>query len=142
MNYPMRGFNFSVEWGGAQIGFMEVSGLAIELDVVSYREGAARENSSVLMPGQARYSPVVLKRGIMASGNDFYQWIDSVRAGANDRRDVVVKLLNERHEPVVAWKIRNAFPFKLDYSPLCAQASEVAIESLSLAHEGLAVEYL
>lgn len=141
MKYPLPGFHFSVEWGGNRIGFMQVSGLGIELDVVSYREGSSPESSSVLMPGQTRYSPVVLKRGIIEKNNEFYQWINSVRVGTIERRDVVISLLNENHAPVVVWKIKNAFPFKLEYSPLCAEESEIAIETLTLAHEGLVVEY-
>ena len=34
MNYPHSKNHFRVEWGGTNVGFMEVSGLSIELDVV------------------------------------------------------------------------------------------------------------
>ena len=142
MNYPHTKNHFKVEWGGTNIGFMEVSGLSIELDVVEYREGASPENSVVSMPGQKKFSPVVLKRGIVKSDDDFYKWINTAQFNKIERRDVTISLLNEIHEPIVVWKIRNAFPFKLEYSPLNANGSDVAIESLSLTHEGLTVEYL
>jgi len=142
MNYPHTKNHFRVEWGGNSVGFMEVSGLSIELDVVDYREGSSPENSVVLMPGQKKFSPVVLKRGIVKSDDDFYRWISTAQFNKIERRDFTISLLNESHEPVVVWKIKNAFPFKLEYSPLNANGSEVAIESLSLAHEGLMVEYL
>jgi len=142
MNYPMHKNHFQVEWGGNNVGFMEASGLAIELDVVTYREGSSKESSERLMPGQKRYSPVVLKRGIVKSDDDFYKWINTAQFNVIERRDVIISLLNENHEPVVVWKIRNAFPSKLEYSPLQAHGSEVVIESLTLVHEGLTVEYL
>lgn len=142
MKYPMCKNHFRVEWGGNNVGFMEVSGLAIELDVVPYREGSSPENSVTLMPGQKHYSPIVLKRGIVKSDNEFYVWINTARFNQVERRDVIISLLNENHEPVVVWKVRNAFPFKLEYSPLHAHGSEVAIESLTLVHEGLVVEYI
>lgn len=142
MKYPHTKNHFKVEWGGSNIGFMEVSGLSIELDVVNYREGSSPENSMVLIPGQKKYSPVVLKRGLVKNDDDFYKWINTSQFNKIERRDVTISLLNENHEPVVVWKIKNAFPFKLEYSPLNANGSEVAIESLSLAHEGLTVEYL
>ncbi len=41
MNYPQVKNHFKVEWGGNNVGFMEVSGLSIELDVVDYREGSS-----------------------------------------------------------------------------------------------------
>lgn len=142
MNYPMAKNHFKVEWGGTNIGFMEVSGLAIDLDVIPYREGSSKENTERLMPGQKRYSPIVLKRGIVKNDDEFYKWINTAQFNVIERRDVSISLLNESHEPVVVWKIKNAFPSKLEYSPLHAQESKVVIESLTLAHEGLTVEYL
>ena len=142
MNYPHTKNHFRVEWGGTNIGFMEVSGLSIELDVVSYREGSSPENSERLMPGLKKYSPIILKRGIIKSDDDFYKWINTAQFNTIQRRDVVISLLNESHEPVVVWKLKNAFPSKLEYSTLNAHSSEVVIESLTLAHEGLIVEYL
>jgi phage tail-like protein len=142
MKYPHTKNHFRVEWGGTNVGFMEVSGLSIELDVVSYREGSSPENSERLMPGLKKYSPIILKRGIVKSDDDFYKWINTAQFNTIERRDITISLLNESHEPAVVWKVKNAFPFKLEYSPLNARGSEVVIESLTLAHEGLVVEYL
>lgn len=142
MNYPHTKNHFKVEWGGANIGFMEVSGLSIELDVVDYREGSSPENSVRKMPGMKKFSDVVLKRGIVKNDDDFYRWISTATFNQVERRDVVISLLNEQHEPGVVWKLRNAFPSKLEYSTLEAHSSEVIVESLTLAHEGLTVDYL
>jgi len=59
-----------------------------------------------------------------------------------ERWSVTISLLNENHEAVVVQKARNAFPFKLEYSPLHAHGSEVVIGALTLTHEGLVIEYL
>ncbi|MGB5288190.1 MAG: phage tail protein [Ignavibacteriaceae bacterium] len=142
MNYPHSKNHFRVEWGGTNVGFMEVSGLAIELDVIPYREGSSPESSERLMPGQKRFSPIVLKRGIVKNDDEFYKWINTAQFNVVERRDVTISLLNESHEPVVAWKLKNTFPSKLEYSTLNAQSSDVVIESLTLVHEGLVVEYL
>ena len=141
MNYPHSKNHFRVEWGGTNVGFMEVSGLAIELDVIPYREGSSPESSERLMPGQKRFSPIVLKRGIVKNDDEFYKWINTAQFNVVERRDVTISLLNESHEPVVAWKLKNTFPSKLEYSPLFSRGSEVAVESLTLVHEGLVVEY-
>lgn len=139
---PATNFHFAVNWGGTNIGFTEVSGLSIELDVVSYRNGASPDSSAGLMPGHRKFAPVVLKRGVKKDDADFFQWINTANLNTIERRDVAITLLNERHEPMVAWRLKNAFPFKLEYSPLNANQSAVLMESLSLAHEGLTVEYL
>jgi phage tail-like protein len=141
MNYPMAKNHFQVQWGGRNIGFMEVSGLAMELDVIDYREGSSPESSVRKMPGLKKFSDVVLKRGIIKNDDDFYRWISTATFNQVERRDVIISLLNEQHEPVITWKLRNAFPSKLEYSTLNAHLSEVIIESLTLVHEGLVVEY-
>jgi phage tail-like protein len=51
-------------------------------------------------------------------------------------------LLNEKHEPVMSWKVSRAFPVKVEGPQLKAMGNEVAIESIEIAHEGLAVENL
>ena len=57
-----------------------------------------------------------------------------------ERRDLVISLLNEEHAPVMTWKVKNAWPVKLEGPGLKATGNEVAIESIELAHEGLTIE--
>lgn len=140
--YPMPAYHFVVQWGGTRIGFQEVSGLNIQADAVEYREGSNPESQPLKMPGQIHYSNIVLKRGIVAKDNDFFAWINTIKLSKVERRDIVVQLLNENHEPVVVWKIRNAFPVRYSGPVLLANASEVAMEELELAHDGLTVESL
>ena len=45
----------------------------------------------------------------------------------------------KNHDPVITWKVINAFPVKIQASDLKADGNEVAIETLELAHEGLDV---
>lgn len=138
--YPLPSYHFVVDWGGARSGFTEVSGLAIETEVIEYREGNSPEFSAVKMPGLRKFSNVVLKRGIVAGDNDFFNWMNTVQGGQAERRNVIIRLLNERHQPVRVWKLHNAWPCKIQSSDLRAAANEIAIESIELAHEGLTVE--
>lgn len=138
--YPLPKFHFQVDWGGTKIGFTEVSGLNIENKLIEYRDGASPEFSKIKMPGMREFSNITLKRGVFAADNEFYQWLDTISLNTVERRDVVIKLLNENHEPVVTWKIKNAFPIKIQSTDLKADGSEVAIEQLDLAHEGLTIQ--
>lgn len=139
--YPLPKFHFMVEWGGTRIGFTEVSGLDSETEVIEYREGSSPEYSKLRMPGMQKLSNVTLKRGTFVSDNDFFNWWKTTRTlGTPERRDVIISLLNENHEPVFVWKVKNAFPTKVQATDLKAEGNEVAIETLELAHEGIEIE--
>lgn len=141
-NYPLVTYHFSVEWGGTRIAFTEVSGLDVELEVIHYREGSTPEYQDRLMPGRIKYSNLVLKRGIVAGDNEFYNWMNTASLNTIERRDIKINLLNESHEPIVIWKVKNAFPVKYRGPILIANESNVAMEELELVHEGFNVEYV
>jgi len=140
-NYPLPKFHFSVDWRGKRIGFTEASGLDAETELIEYRDGASREYSKLKMPGMQKYSNVTLKRGTFVADNDFFNWWKTTRTlGTPERRDITISLLNENHTPVFVWKIKNAFPTKVQATDLKADGNEVAIETLELAHEGIEME--
>ena len=138
--YPLPKFHFQVEWGGSKIGFTEVSGLDITTEVIEYRDGASPEYSKVKMPGQRKFSNITLKRGTFKADNQFYLWFNTVSLNTIERRNLTIALLNENHEPVIVWKVKNAWPTKLTATDLKADGNEVAIESVELVHEGLTIQ--
>ena len=138
-NYPLPKFHFRVEWGGTNIGFSEISGLNIENKVIEYRDGISPEYSKIKMPGMREYSNITMKRGVFKGDNEFYNWLNTIALNTVERRDLTISLLNEAHEPVVVWKVANAFPIKVQSTDLKADGSEVAIEQVDLAHEGLTI---
>jgi phage tail-like protein len=138
--YPIPKFHFQVEWGGAKIGFTEVTGLEVSTDVIEYRDGASPEYHKIKMPGMQKFSNITLKRGIFQGDNDYFNWWNSVTLNTIERRDVVISLLNENHEPVVVFKVKNAWPVKVQSTDLKADGNEVAIESIEIAHEGMVIQ--
>ena len=139
--YPVSVFHFQVEWGGTRIGFTEVSGLNVELQAIDYREGSALEYQVTKMPGIPQYPNITLKRGIFRADNEFFQWLNTVRMNNIERRDLTISLLNEDHAPVATWKIKEAWPCKVEGPTLNSTGNEVAVESIELCHEGLTVEF-
>lgn len=139
-NYPLPKFHFLVNWGGTNLGFSEVSGLNIENKVIEYRDGVSPEYNKIKMPGMREFNNITLKRGVFKGDNDFYKWLNTISLNTVERRDLSISLLNEKHEPVVVWKVKNAFPVKVQSTDLKADGNEVAIETLELAHEGLTIE--
>jgi phage tail-like protein len=139
-NYPLPKFHFQVEWGGSRIGFSEVSGLDVESEVIEYRDGASPEYVKTKMPGMQKFGNITMKRGTFQGDNEFYNWWNTVALNTIERRDVTISLLNEGHEPVIVWKVKNAWPTKVQSTDLKADGNEVAIESIELAHEGLTIQ--
>ena len=135
--YPLPKFHFIVEWGGTRVGFTEVSGLDYQIEAIEYREGNSKEYSKIKMPGMHKFSNITLKRGSISGDKEFYAWLNTVSLNQIERRDLSISLLNDQHEPVFTWKIKQAFPVKVQASDLKADGNEVAIESIELAHEGL-----
>lgn len=140
MSYPLAAFHFQVIWGGTRVGFSEVSGLNIETSVIEYREGSSPEYHPTKMPGQQKFSNIILKRGIIKGDYDFYLWVKTINLNTVERRDLTISLLDEKHNPAVTWRVKNAWPVKYTGPVLNAQACEVALETLELAHEGITVE--
>jgi len=138
--YPLVKFHFQVEWSGTKIGFTEVSGLDLESEVVEYRDGASPEYSKIKMPGMQKFSNITLKRGTFATDNEFFNWWNTVKLNTIERRDITISLLNEEHEPVITWKVKNAWPAKVQSTDLKADGNEVAIESMEIVHEGLTIQ--
>jgi phage tail-like protein len=139
-DYPLPVFHFQVQWGGRNLGFSEVSGLNMEKQVIEYRDGLSPEYGSMKMPGIPKFGNITLKRGIIPADNEYFQWINTTKLNKVERRDLIISLLNENHEPVMTWKAVRAFPVKIEGPGLKAGGNEVAIESMEIAHEGLTIE--
>nr|MBD3622161.1 phage tail protein [Sunxiuqinia sp.] len=138
--YPIPKFHFQVEWAGTKLGFSEVTGLDVETEVIEYRDGSMPEYSKLKMPGMQKFSNSTLKRGVFQKDNEFFEWWNTVKLNTIERRDIIISLLNEEHAPVLTWKIKNAWPVKVQSTDLKSDGNEVAIETLELAHEGLSME--
>jgi phage tail-like protein len=139
--YPLPKFHFQVDWGGTNISFTEVTGLEVTTEKLEYRGGASPEYNKLNFPGMQTYGDLTLKRGVFAGDNEFYDWWNTVALNTVERRDITISLLNESHEPVVVWKVKNAWPTKVTSTDLNSTGTDVAVETLVLAHEGLTMEH-
>lgn len=140
-SYPLSVFHFTVSWGGANVSFQEVSGLNITREKIPYRGGASPEYNDTVMPGRPKFDDIVLKRGMFAGDSDFIKWLLTIKLNDVERRDLTISLLNAEHAPVVTWKIKSAWPLKVEGPGLKSTGNEVAIESITLAHEGISTEF-
>ena len=132
---PLRGFRYLVEIDGIVSGaFLRVKGLSREVRHESYREGGVNEYEHKLLT-QVTYPVVVLERGLAL--DDLWKWALAAADGDVTRRTIRVRLQDEATNRAWAWQIEHALPVKWSSSDLDANASQVVMETLELAHHGL-----
>jgi phage tail-like protein len=124
-------------------GFQECSGLEVEMEVQDYLEGG-RNDGVIRRAGRAKYSNIVLKRGMFFGGpggvnRELWQWIQGVVAGVRPiaRYDGIIQVMNVGEEVVATWVFDRGLPAKIRGPELNAKTGEIAIEELHIAHEGL-----
>lgn len=141
--YPLPAFHFRVEIDGMEpVAFSDVSGLTIERDTITYQDGLSCLQGAKHMPGLTKPVKCTLKKGIIKGDSQLYAWINSVRLTTVEKKNMTVSLMDEKGEaPVVTWKIKNAFPVKMDAPTFAAKSSEVAVESLELMADDVKIEY-
>ena len=136
MAYPHGRFRYKVEIDGlAAGGFSEVTGFNASIDVIEYREGDM-VTTPMKLPGLKKYGNITLKQGL-ADSMVLYDWIVEGINGAAQRKTITITLLDEEESPAASWQVINAWPIKYTAPDFNATSSEVAIESLEIAHEGM-----
>ena len=136
--WPIPRFHFLVFLGDhGTIAFQEVSGLDTEYDQIEYRSGNNPLFQVNKMPNTKKYSDITLKKGISKGDASVFDYLARVKMNTVVKETVVIQLLDEEDKPLFTWTLQNAFPKKVSGTSMNAKTSEVAIEELVLAHEGL-----
>lgn len=141
-NYPIPVFYYRVTIDGDDShAFSEVSGLSIEYETITYRDGMSYKDGAKYMPGLSTPVNLSLKKGIVRKDSYLFSWISTVKLNTVTKRDIRIDLLDETGTAVVSWTAINAFPKKLDAPSFNAASNEVAIESLDLMANDLKIDY-
>ncbi|MFL6353106.1 MAG: phage tail protein [Bryobacteraceae bacterium] len=136
---PFNSMKFIVEIDGiATSAFLAVSGIEADVAVVDYRPGNDKIPGARKLPGEAKFSNIVLKRG-MTSDLSLWNWMRETLEGQVSRRSMSVVLLSEGREEVMRFDFKHAWPVKWSGPNLNGESSDVAIETLEIAHEGLSL---
>lgn len=123
----------------AVAGFSECSGLDANLEIFDYKEGG--QNGFVhKFITRASHSNITLKHGVVYQGDDLWKWHYAWVQGGGTRKDGLITLMDEGRNPLKVWKFKRALPVKWVGPSLNATQSNIAIESLEIAHEGLQLE--
>ena len=135
---PYKNYRFLVEIEGIiQGGFTEVTIPETSQEPVEYREGTDAPTMRKI-PGMVKYGNVILKWGATDS-MELYMWRKEIEDGRIDgsRKSMSVVVLDDLGQPISRWEFHEAWPTKYDASDLKASGSEIAIDTLEIAHEGM-----
>jgi phage tail-like protein len=143
---PYKNYKFRVRWDGRYVaGVSKISALRRITEVMLHREGG--EPSTVRKsPGVTTYEPIILERGV-THDQEFERWANKVwKFGAglgsevslkDFRKDITIELLNEAGQLVLAYRVYRCWVSEYQALPeLDANGSAIAIESITLQHEG------
>lgn len=144
--YPLPVYNYRVEIAGVAVGFSEVSGLSIRRETTTYKEsptaGGAPGPVVFRMPAQAANPTITMKKGLVRKGSiaALYKWISATQINQTEKKDIYVRLCDEKGDAVISWKVINAFPTKLDAPSFSANSNDSAIESMELIGDSVVIE--
>lgn len=136
--YPPPGFHFKVEFTGITARkndhqFQSVSGLSVDLDTEEIAEGGENRFKHKI-PVRTKYPNLVLKRGLLVDSG-VIEWC---RKALEDFEfqpiNLTVKLLDDKHEPLLSWNVVHVYPVKWNVGDFSAEENKLVIESMELAY--------
>ncbi len=146
--YPPVSFFFDVvfQFDGldkeiVETRFQSVTGLSVDMQTETLKEGGENRFEHIL-PVRTKYEPIVLKRGLVTNSKLVKWSMDAILNFDMRPVDLLVRLLSvqradpnqppEGIQPLMTWKVINAWPKKWSVSEFNAEQNALAIESLEL----------
>lgn len=142
-DYQITSFHFQVTFHGLNsfrgkgqkedLRFQSVSGLNVQLDTESYKEGGENRFEHVV-PVRSKYPDLVLKRGVFQPNESVLtEWcINAFDNMIFKPINLSVDLLDESHNKLLHWDIIHAYPKNWKLSDFNAEKGEVLIETFEL----------
>ncbi len=136
--YPPVGFHFLVEFEGLgsqekDHQFQSVSGLSVDIETEEIAEGGENRFKHKL-PVKTKYPNLTLKRGILIDSK-VIEWCQNAFENFSFKPvNLTIKLLNDKHQPLISWNVVHAYPVKWSVEDFNAQESKLVIESVELTY--------
>jgi phage tail-like protein len=132
---PYSSFLFAVEIDGIHQGqFRECTGLGSTVEVIENPEGGRAQVSKI--PGRVKFPNIVLKWGLTDS-TELYDWHRAALTGNIQRKNGSIIQLDFQGNEKARWDFVNGWPTKWDGASFNAGGSDLSVETLEIAHEGV-----
>ncbi|MGB0929167.1 MAG: phage tail protein [Chitinophagales bacterium] len=144
--WPVAKHYYVLNIEGMEIAFQEVTGLGQDIELIESRGGDSRLFSNKKQPGLNGPTDVICKKGTYQGDNrlaELFQALvkDKARYRNQPRLEMTVQLLDELGNPIITWQIQDGYPLKYEGSDLKSDASEIAIETLTITSQGMEATY-
>jgi phage tail-like protein len=141
--YPPWGFyykvGFSVSRSTDDVRFQTVSGLSVEYDYESFKEGGENRFEHKL-PVRTKYADMVLKRGMLRDSEVIKWCLAAFRDREFRASDINVILMSEKGDPLRTWNVVHAIPKKWLVSDFNANESSIVIETMELTYRYFTIQ--
>lgn len=140
---PLMAFRFHLRFKkeGSDVAvcsgaFAECTGLEATMEPKVIKVGGSNYGAAQ-RAGTVSFATVVLKRGMTAT-RDLWNWFQLVGGGAYAYRlSAEIEVQDAAGNAAITWSLDRCMPVKFKAADLNAKGTDVGIEELHLAHEGL-----
>lgn len=133
---PYKNYNFIVEIDGMlAAGYSEVNGIGSEIEVERRTFGGDNSMEYKFLK-QAKYSDLVLKKGISDDGS-MWEWYEDTVQGNITPKNGTIYLYDPGKTKMKSWDFFHAYPIKWEGPGLNGQGNEVATHTLTLTYRQL-----
>ncbi|HRI51085.1 MAG TPA: phage tail protein, partial [Pseudomonadota bacterium] len=130
-------YYFVVEIGNERSSyFRSVGGLKSEAEVVPMQEGG-RNDTELRLIGRTKFPNLVLKQGF--AGPELYNRREAFRQGSGARFNGAIIQMGPGSAEVCRWEFSKAWISKWDGPEYDGTKSEISVETIEIAHEGLSM---
>lgn len=133
--FPIPSYHFSVSFfGDTTINFQEVSGFGIEIETEEINDGIYNNTVRRALK-RKKYSPVVLKNGIVSDSNKIISLLKEKFGKSSEQiKEIVptigtvqIMLKDDTNSTILTWTLDDAIIVKYNFGKFNAQENNLAI---------------
>jgi phage tail-like protein len=125
----------------APVSFEEATGFVSDSEVAETKRSLPSGRTDVIKAmGNTKWGDIELKRGV-DQDKTLWNWRKMIVDGKlkEARKDCTLTMLDFEGQPIVTYSIINAWPKKYTGVGVKADSNEVALEAVTLCHEGFEI---
>ncbi|MFN6945487.1 MAG: phage tail protein [Cytophagaceae bacterium] len=118
--------------------FQDVAGISVEIPTEELKEGG-ENRYAYRLPLPSKYPNLVLKRGLVSKNSKLGNWcrttLDSGLTAEISTKNLLIRLLDEEKQTIMAWSIVDAYPVKWSVSNFNSMKNEIVVETIELVYK-------